>query len=190
MKVVKIGRSSSNDVNIDDPNVSRAHCQIIHNDYGDYILIDTNSTNGTFVNGTKRHGEVRLNPNDIVRSGNTTLPWQTYFISDNVGGGTRIGGDEPVYSALPTPPVGNKPNNFLAWAILSTIFCCLPFGICSIVHASKVDGLWASGDYNAANEAARKARTWFWWAFALGLASFVIYFVYYLIVGVAIGMGY
>lgn len=23
-------------------------------------------------------------------------------------------------------PVGTKPNNFLAWAILSTIFCCVP----------------------------------------------------------------
>lgn len=186
MKIVKIGRSSTNDVNVDDPNVSRAHCQIIQDDYGNYTIIDTNSTNGTFVNGTKRHGEVKLNPNDIVRIGNTTLPWQTYFGNEFHGGqGTRV---DPL---PPQPqPVGTKPDSFMVWAILSTIFCCLPFGIASIVNASKVDGLWASGDYNGANEAARKARTWFWWAFGLGAVVVIINIIYYIVVGVAIGMGY
>lgn len=201
MKIVKIGRSSTNDVNVDDPNVSREHCQIIQDDYGNYTIIDTNSLNGTFVNGTKRHGEVKLNPNDIVRIGNTTLPWQTYFGNEFHGGqGTRIGGSEGsggnniginigAYPAQPQP-VGTKPDNFMVWAILSTIFCCLPFGIASIVNASKVDGLWASGDYNGANEAARKARTWFWWAFGLGAVVVIINIIYYVVVGVAIGMGY
>lgn len=201
MKIVKIGRSSTNDVNVDDPNVSRSHCQIIQDDYGNYTIIDTNSTNGTFVNGTKRHGEVKLNPNDIVRIGNTTLPWQTYFGNEFHGGqGTRIGGSEGsggnniginigAYPVQPQP-VGTKPDSFMVWAILSTIFCCLPFGIASIVNASKVDGLWASGDYNGANEAARKARTWFWWAFGLGVVVVIINIIYYVVVGVAIGMGY
>lgn len=175
MKIVKIGRSSTNDVIVDDPTASAAHCQIIQDDYGKYTIIDTNSTNGTFVNGTKRHGEVKLNPNDIVKIGNTVLPWQAYFA--NGGGGNK-------------PPQPVKPNNFMVWAILSLIFCCLPFGICSIVNASKVDGLWASGDYNGANEAARKARTWFWWAFALGLVINLFTIIYYAVVGVAIGMGY
>lgn len=180
MKIVKIGRSSTNDVNVDDPLVSRAHCQIIKDDYGNYTIIDTNSLNGTFVNGTKRHGEVKLNPNDIVRIGNTTLPWQTYF-----GPGGGDGGHFP-----PPPPVDTKPDSFMVWAILSTIFCCLPLGIASIVNASKVDGLWASGDYNGANEAARKARTWFWWSFGLGAVVVIINIIYYVVVGVAIGMGY
>lgn len=173
MKIVKIGRSSTNDVNVDDPNVSRAHCQIIQDDYGNYTIIDTNSTNGTFVNGTKRHGEVKLNQNDIVRIGNTTLPWQTYFVNYE----TRV--DPPL---PPQPqPVGTKPDSFMVWAILSTIFCSLPFGIASIVNASKVDGLWASGDYNGAKEAARKARTWFWWAFGLGAISVIITIIYIII---------
>ena len=34
------------------------------------------------------------------------------------------------------PPV--KPSNNLVWAILTTICCCLPFGIVSIVYAAKV----------------------------------------------------
>ena len=31
------------------------------------------------------------------------------------------------------------PNN-MVWAILTTLFCCLPFGIVSIVYAAQVDG--------------------------------------------------
>ena len=38
-----------------------------------------------------------------------------------------------------------KPDNYLVWAILSTVFCCLPLGIVAIVKASKVDALWAQG---------------------------------------------
>ena len=53
-----------------------------------------------------------------------------------------------------------KPDNCLVWAILSTCFCCLPFGIVSIVYASKVDSEWALGNYDGAEDAAKKARTW------------------------------
>ena len=41
-----------------------------------------------------------------------------------------------------TPQV---PNN-LVWAILSTLFCCLPAGIVSIVYAAQVNGKLAAGD--------------------------------------------
>lgn len=182
MKIVKIGRSSSNDVNIDDKLVSRAHCQIIQDDNGEFTIIDANSLNGTFINGTKRHGQVKLNPNDIVRIGNTTLPWQSYFTPINED--TSVNGDVfpdfhgAIYCPPPVPPE-SKPDNFLVWAILSTLFCCLPFGICSIVHASKVDGLWNSRDYNGAREAARKARTWFWWSFGCGIVVQIIAIIYY-----------
>ncbi len=53
-----------------------------------------------------------------------------------------------------------KPDNCLVWAILSTLFCCLPFGIVSIVYASKVDAEWARGNFDEAEDAAKKARTW------------------------------
>ena len=38
--------------------------------------------------------------------------------------------------------INEKPDNFLPWAIVSTVLCCLPFGIVAIVYASKVDTLW------------------------------------------------
>ena len=43
IKIITIGRSSSNDVNINDPFVSNSHCQIIQDDKGHFRLIDTNS---------------------------------------------------------------------------------------------------------------------------------------------------
>lgn len=201
MKIIKIGRSSSNDVNINDNLVSRVHCQIIQDDNGNFRLIDTGSKNGTFINGTMRHGEVRLNKTDIVRIGNTTLPWQTYFNNStgygDYGGSHTVAGNghsdngNNIYiypghdhgGYAPTP----KPDNFLMWAILSTIFCCLPFGIPSIVYASKVDGLWYAGDYAGAQNAASKARTWFWWAFVTGLVLNFATIIYYIIViGIAL----
>lgn len=61
----------------------------------------------------------------------------------------------------PGPSYGHDyvPNN-LVWAILTTLFCCLPLGIVSIVYATQVDGKRAAGDLAGAREAADKARFW------------------------------
>lgn len=185
MKIVTIGRSSTNDVNINDPQVSRAHCQIILDDNGTFRLIDTNSSNGTFVNGVKRHGEIILSTSDIIRIGNTTLPWQTYF-KTNLDGYNTSSVNGPSKLDEPVLPPTQKPGNFLVWAILGTLFCCLPFGIVSIVYASKVDGLWYAGYYDEAEEAASKARTWFWWSFGLGLASILLNVIYYVVAGASL----
>ena len=95
MKVITIGRSSENDIVVDDFKVSRVHLQLVFND-GICSIVDLNSSNGTFVNGQKINGEVRLQPNDVVRIGNTTLPWQEYVNTHTTPPNT------------PTPP---KPNN-------------------------------------------------------------------------------
>ena len=53
------------------------------------------------------------------------------------------------------PPVGGSREyipNHLVWSILSTLFCCLPLGIVSIVYASQVDGKRAAGDIAGARE--------------------------------------
>jgi hypothetical protein len=53
-----------------------------------------------------------------------------------------------------------EPDNYLVWAILSTVLCCIPFGIVSIVYSTKVSSLWAQGQYNEAQEAANNAKKW------------------------------
>ena len=68
-----------------------------------------------------------------------------------------------------TPP---EVPNHLVWAILVTIFCCMPFGIVSIVYAAQVNGMVAAGNINAARQASENAKMWAWIAFAVGLVSF------------------
>ena len=53
-----------------------------------------------------------------------------------------------------------EPDNYLVWAILCTVLCCLPLGIVSIVYSTKVSGLWAQGRYAEAQAAANNAKKW------------------------------
>ena len=73
-------------------------------------------------------------------------------------------------------PGGPKPSNNLVWAILTTILCCLPLGIVSIVYASKVDSLWYTGQYAAAEDASRKAGKWAMWAAIVSVIGIILYF--------------
>ena len=76
MKVITIGRSTeNNDIVVNDEKVSRNHLQMVMDDNGNYSVVDLGSTNGTYVNGRRISGEVRLQPNDEVRIGQTVLPW-------------------------------------------------------------------------------------------------------------------
>ena len=66
-------------------------------------------------------------------------------------------------------------SNNLVWAILATLFCCLPTGIVAIVYAAQVDGKAAVGDVAGARAAARNAATWCWVSFGLSLFFVLIY---------------
>ncbi|MDR0971960.1 MAG: FHA domain-containing protein [Bacteroidales bacterium] len=99
MKVITIGRSSSNDIVINDAKVSRRHMQIIQDDHGNFLLSDLESKNGTYINGVKIKGrEVRLSSYDIIKIGNTVVPWKSYF--------PPTGGYPP-----PPPPPEPKSSN-------------------------------------------------------------------------------
>lgn len=53
-----------------------------------------------------------------------------------------------------------EPESYLVWAVLCTLLCCVPFGIVSIVYATKVNKLWTDGRYPEAQKASRRARRW------------------------------
>lgn len=85
----------------------------------------------------------------------------------------------------PKTPLYPKPFNWLVPSILVTLFCCLPFGIVSIIYASKVDRLYFAGDYIGAVKSSSSAKKWVLIAAALGVIAAIIY----LLVSVAaIGM--
>lgn len=81
-----------------------------------------------------------------------------------------------------TPQV---PNN-LVWAILSTLFCCLPAGIVSIVYAAQVNGKLAAGDIAGAQESSAKAKKWAIWSAIAAVVVGVLYGILIVAVG---GMG-
>jgi Interferon-induced transmembrane protein len=79
----------------------------------------------------------------------------------------------------PPQAPGPQPSSHLVFAILVTIFCCLPFGIVSIVKASQVSGLWAQGRYAEAQQSSASARKWAMWGAIIGLITIVIYAILY-----------
>lgn len=58
----------------------------------------------------------------------------------------------------PQQPMRMKPDNWLVWAILCTVFCCPPFGVVGIVYAAQVDSYWNQGRFDEAEDAAKKAK--------------------------------
>jgi hypothetical protein len=69
------------------------------------------------------------------------------------------------------------PKNYLVWAILSTVLCCLPLGIVSIVFAAQVNGKWAAGDVAGAQQASAKAKKFAIWSAIAWAIVTVIYLV-------------
>ena len=90
---------------------------------------------------------------------------------------------QPYYQGQQRPP---KPDNYLVWAILTTILCCLPLGIVSIVYSSKVDGQYNSGDFAGAQDSANKAKNFAMWAAISGVIIVVLYLI---LVGVGVAAG-
>lgn len=78
---------------------------------------------------------------------------------------------QPGYPAVPQVYV----PNYLVFAILTTIFCCLPAGIPAIVFAAQVNGKLQAGDVAGAQMASKNAKMWCWIALGAGIAVVVIY---------------
>ena len=78
--------------------------------------------------------------------------------------GHRCKLDEPAASPSPgaqqTASRGQCPDSYLLFAILTTLFCCLPFGIVAIVKAASVSAKYQSGDYEGAVQASNDAKKW------------------------------
>lgn len=72
-------------------------------------------------------------------------------------------------------PVGQPPPNHLAWAIITTVLCCLPLGIVSIVFAAQVNSKWSAGDVAGAQDASRKAKNFALWGTILGALGAVLW---------------
>jgi hypothetical protein len=70
------------------------------------------------------------------------------------------------------------------WAILSTILCCPPLGIPSIVFSTQVNSKWALGDVAGAQDASVKAKKFAIWAVIAAVILWVLY-----IIAIIVGIG-
>src|SRR5580692_5155965 len=89
----------------------------------------------------------------------------------------------PVGAPTPLPvqgvvlPPGTTVPNYLVFAILATVFCCLPAGIPAIVYAAQVNGKLQMGDLAGAQLASNNAKMWCLISAGLGLGTIVIYVI-------------
>ena len=73
-------------------------------------------------------------------------------------------------------PTGTLQINYLVPAILSTLFCCLPFGIAGILFAVQANAKVQQGDIDGAAVAASRAKLMCLLSFVLGLISLIWFF--------------
>lgn len=85
-----------------------------------------------------------------------------------------------------TPPSINTndeqcPDDYLIWAILSTVLCCWPFGIPAIVNATKVEKLWNLGNKTEAKQRSEKAKKWSIVSCCCGVGVVILYVLFIII---------
>jgi pSer/pThr/pTyr-binding forkhead associated (FHA) protein len=116
--VLNIGRADYNDLVIPDGSVSTSHAKLQRRE-GVWILVDVESTNGTFVDGEKIAGESPLAPGAMVRFGDVQVVFEPTddAMGTAKGGGTKVieafkPGPAPKAAAptpAPTPPKAPAP---------------------------------------------------------------------------------
>lgn len=77
----------------------------------------------------------------------------------------------------PQQPMPPCPPTYLALSIIVTVLCCLPFGIVGIVKSSSVSKEYALGNYEAAQQASKQAKTWSIVGICCGLFWVIIYVI-------------
>jgi len=112
---VNIGRADYNDLVVPDPSVSTSHAKLQRRE-GVWVLVDLDSTNGTFVDGERVKGDAALAPGATVRFGDVQLVFEPTDDALGVvkGGGTQVlrtphssaphVPPRPAPSPLPPPP--------------------------------------------------------------------------------------
>ncbi|HEY6157971.1 MAG TPA: FHA domain-containing protein [Gemmatimonadales bacterium] len=107
--VVNLGRADYNDIVLPDPSVSTSHAKLQRRE-GVWVLVDLDSTNGTFVDGERVKGEAPIAPGAMVRLGDVQLLFEPADEKQGVlkGGGTQVL-RTPLSSAPPGPPATAAP---------------------------------------------------------------------------------
>jgi uncharacterized integral membrane protein len=120
-----------------------------------------------------------------------TLPELTgLFASANVPPPSPPAPNYNAGNAYNNPDKPPMPENYLVFAILATVLCCLPLGIVSLINATKVSSAYAAGDYEGAQKASADAKKWAIWSAIIGPILLIVFvFFYVAIIRAALGLG-
>ena len=72
---------------------------------------------------------------------------------------------------------------YLVLSIISTLCCCIPFGIVAIVFSAKINSAVTAGNIEEAKKAAKTAKIWIIAAVAAGLLASIAYLVISALIG-------
>ena len=86
--VVNVGRADYNDLPLADPSVSTSHAKLQRRE-GIWVVVDLDSTNGTFVDGERAPGEIPIAPGAILRFGDVEVVFEP--TDDAMGSGRAAG---------------------------------------------------------------------------------------------------
>lgn len=107
--VMTIGRDITNDIVINDPEVSRHHIRFTRG-AGGFTMEDTGSTNGTYVNGQRLVGAKPLNNGDMIGLGETvTLGYEVVRAGMAASPNAAQTAPSPVAPYAPQPQVSQTP---------------------------------------------------------------------------------
>ncbi len=122
--LAQVGRGANNDVRLSDESVSEVHAKLQRRDDGWYV-VDMDSTNGTYVGGSRVAGERRLDAVPDVRFGGVKLRFVPAGAEPGEGSSTpRVEERKPKSSAGapavadPTPAAG---TSRLLWVLLAVV---------------------------------------------------------------------
>ena len=106
--VLTIGREASNQIAINDAEISRKHSQLVLQG-GKYVLTDLGSTNGTFVNGQRVTGQHVLQPGEVISLGEQiNLLFESVAFSDP--NATMMSAGKPAPRPAPRPQPQPQPQ--------------------------------------------------------------------------------
>ncbi len=106
--VANIGRADYNDLVVPDASVSTSHAKLQRRE-GVWVLVDLDSTNGTFVDGERVKAEAPLVPGAMVRFGDVQLVFEPAddAVGVSKGGATQV--LKTPHSLSPTSPPAASP---------------------------------------------------------------------------------
>ncbi|QPC84293.1 FHA domain-containing protein [Phototrophicus methaneseepsis] len=102
-EVMNLGRDITNDIVINDREVSRHHLRFTHGTSG-YTIEDSGSTNGTFVNGKRITGATPLKNGDMIGLGETVTLGYELTRPEGAGGVSDAASGATMPSASGQPP--------------------------------------------------------------------------------------